>query len=365
MKNKCCRKTPLFALIIFLIIGVNQIQGIDGNYFVNNIGNFHNVTLYVGGHEPGNYSSIQTAIDDANNGDTIFVYDASSPYLENIVVNKSIHLKGENKNTTIIDGAVNGNAVNISADYVNLDGFTIQSSKDIYRRAGINLTSSKNKITDNIISGNYDGIYLYHSDENTISNNDILNNARAGIGLENSNDNTISCNNISSNNNFGLFFYYSNGNTINYNNVSKNRWDGMVFRYSRNNQIFGNIISSSFWYGINLQSTNNTNNVFYYNSFIDNGNNARGENDNRWDNGRKGNYWDDYEEKHPDANKKLRGVWDTPYDLEGKDNQDRYPLVKPYDKTKEKSVNLLYVKQLEKITRCFTMLSKLSKEFLY
>lgn len=355
----------MFAFIMFLIIGVNQIQGINDNFSVKNVDNSHNITLYVGGHEPGNYSSIQTAIDDADNGDTIFVYDASSPYLENIVINTSINLKGENRNTTIIDGSVNGNAVNISVDYVNIDGFTIQSSKDIYFSIGIYIISSKNKITNNLISSNYDGIHLSHSNGNAISNNDILNNGRTGILLENSNANTINDNNISSNNNFGLFYYYSNDNIINYNNISKNKWDGMVFRYSSSNQIFGNIISGSFYYGVNLQSTNNTNNVFYYNNFIDNGNNARGENDNKWDNGWKGNYWDDYEEKHPDANKKLRGVWDTPYDLAGKDNRDRYPLVKPYDKTKEKTVNSLYIKPLEGILRCFTILSKLSKEFLY
>ena len=52
----------------------------------------------------------------------------------------------------------------------------------------------KNKITNNIISGNYDGIHLYHSDRNTISNNDVLNNGRTGILLENSNANIITDN---------------------------------------------------------------------------------------------------------------------------------------------------------------------------
>jgi len=39
-------------------------------------------TLYVGGSGPNNYTSIQDAINDASDGDTIYVYDDSSPYHE-------------------------------------------------------------------------------------------------------------------------------------------------------------------------------------------------------------------------------------------------------------------------------------------
>ncbi|GAH12836.1 unnamed protein product, partial [marine sediment metagenome] len=62
------------------------------------------ITLYVGGSGAGNYTKIQDAIDDANDGDTVFVFDDSSPYYENVMVDKSISLIGENKETTIIDG---------------------------------------------------------------------------------------------------------------------------------------------------------------------------------------------------------------------------------------------------------------------
>lgn len=39
-------------------------------------------TLYVGGAGPGNYTTIQTAVNDANPGDSIFVY--SGVYNENV-----------------------------------------------------------------------------------------------------------------------------------------------------------------------------------------------------------------------------------------------------------------------------------------
>jgi hypothetical protein len=60
--------------------------------------------LYVGGSGPNNYTSIQDALNEANEGDTIFVYNDSSPYYENLIINKSIKLIGENRDTTIIDG---------------------------------------------------------------------------------------------------------------------------------------------------------------------------------------------------------------------------------------------------------------------
>ena len=59
-------------------------------------------TLYVGGSGPGNYSSIQSAIDAASDGDTVFVY--SGTYSEPITIEKKLNLIGEEKTTTIIDG---------------------------------------------------------------------------------------------------------------------------------------------------------------------------------------------------------------------------------------------------------------------
>jgi len=52
--------------------------------------------LYVGGSGPGNYTRIQDAIDNASSGDTVFVYDESSPYNESIWINKSVKVLGEN-----------------------------------------------------------------------------------------------------------------------------------------------------------------------------------------------------------------------------------------------------------------------------
>ena len=58
-------------------------------------------TLYVGGNGLNNYSKIQDAIDNASDGDTVFVY--SGIYYELIDINKSIYLIGERFDPPVID----------------------------------------------------------------------------------------------------------------------------------------------------------------------------------------------------------------------------------------------------------------------
>ena len=101
--NKPYVKKILAVIVFLLFMGMNVVSSTgtvvekkstipisDGNI------------LYVGGSGGGNYSTIQSAIDDANSGDTVFVYDDSSPYYENIEIDKSINLIGENRETTKI-----------------------------------------------------------------------------------------------------------------------------------------------------------------------------------------------------------------------------------------------------------------------
>ena len=122
-------------------------------------------TLYVGGTGPGNYTKIQDAIDNASDRDTVFVYDDSSPYYENVIVDKSINLVGEDRDTTVIDADSIEDAVYITVDWVNISGFTIRNSGN--RQSGIDIGSNYNIITGNIISNNDNGgIVLWSSSSN-------------------------------------------------------------------------------------------------------------------------------------------------------------------------------------------------------
>ena len=129
-------------------------------------------TLYVGGNGTGNYSKIQDAIDDASNGDAIFVY--SGIYYENLIVDKSVSLQGKNKEYAIIDGNGGGDVVYISADEVQLSNFTIRNSgigQDHLLDGAIEITSDDNVIQNvKCLDTNY-GIWAHSSDSNTITNN--------------------------------------------------------------------------------------------------------------------------------------------------------------------------------------------------
>ncbi len=262
--------------------------------------------LYVGGSGEGNYTSIQDAINAASEGDIIFVY--SGVYRENIVINKSITLMGENKNTAIIDGNYSGDVVKITANGVKIEKFTIEKS-DWQSNAGVNISASNCIIANSIIQKNQYGVYSF-SCNNTIINCDFLNNDRGiyfdyykngssyiyshnniingcyisnssyGIYFRCSHNNTIekctilnssrgiffhtpntalhfSSNNVISNctilnNYFGIEFSLSCNNIITGCNLSNNDYAGLSFSYSDNNIINNSNIFNNEWYGIKL-----------------------------------------------------------------------------------------------------------------
>jgi len=89
-------KTKWLAVgIILLFVGVTIAPAIAQN--TEKSQSSRGDWLYVGGSGLGNYSKIQDAIDNASDEDTVFVYDDSSPYYENLEIDKSIKLLGEIK----------------------------------------------------------------------------------------------------------------------------------------------------------------------------------------------------------------------------------------------------------------------------
>jgi parallel beta-helix repeat protein len=121
------------------------------------------------------YRGIQEAIDDADPKDTILV--GSARYHENIIINKSLNLVGEDRPNTIVDGLNQGKVMDIQADWVNITGFSIIRGSG---SAGINLENVKNiRIQNNDVWDNdYRGIYLYNCSEIIISNNNVSDNSK-------------------------------------------------------------------------------------------------------------------------------------------------------------------------------------------
>lgn len=300
--------------------------------------------LYVGGSGPSNYSKIQDAIDSASDGDTIFVYDDSSPYRENVIIDKSIMLIGEDRKTTIIDGGKIGDVIKITAEKVSISNFTIRNCGKY--DAGIEIISSNNIIANCILYKNPDGICLNSSNDNIVENNSIsCSGVWSGIDLWNSMNNIIQNNRIFNNSYSGIHLGVSSHNIIQNNTISSNKWFGIglnlfwgvsknfnaddgkrgsSYNIIRCNNILNNkngiFIMDSFF--------NSDNNIIYNNNFIENDRQAEDYCKNSWDKGYQigGNYWSDYTGVDRDGD----GIGDTPYNISGGNNQDRYPLMKPF-----------------------------------
>ena len=128
---------------------------------------------------PDDYPTIQEAINMANDGDAVFV--RTGIYPENIVLNKSVRLIGEDKNNTIIDGMQKGSGITVTVSNALIKGFTITNNTlpsgpitEIY--AGIYLKGVTGcVITDNILRDNIENIQLEFSHHNNITKNIIIN----------------------------------------------------------------------------------------------------------------------------------------------------------------------------------------------
>ena len=282
-----------------------------------------------------NYTMIQEAIDASEtlNEHTIFV--KAGTYYENIVVNKTISLIGENRNTTIIDGDHRGViVVEVTAHYVVIADFTIRHGE-----YGIHLASDNNTITTNIITRNCWGIGAWlgdavRTDGNVIEENTIIENG-CGICMYTSYYNKIIHNNISSgrSDSNGIILYnYSFRNIISKNNFHT---DGESF-FSQGGE--HNIITeNNFCAGsIYLTSSYLVGDIFYHNNFLSGGLQTGNSITNFFDNGYPsgGNYWSDYTSldlyRGPNQNEiGSDGICDEPYII-SENSTDHYPLMKPY-----------------------------------
>ena len=168
---------------------------------------------------PDDYPTIQEAVNAANEGDTIFVRNGT--YYENVVVNKTVWLVGEDKYTTIIDGNSTGNVIVITSNNVNFTGFTIQHGDNgIY--VGTDFFGFCN-IYENIVRNNTNGIYLSGSSRNNNVSYNLITNNQHGIVLSYSGENTLLGNNATSNRyNFevkGFSFFHLDNNVDTSNTV--------------------------------------------------------------------------------------------------------------------------------------------------
>jgi parallel beta-helix repeat protein len=199
------------------------------------------------------YTKIQDAIDNASSGDTILVF--SGTYKETLTIDKQLYLMGTEENEEglpIIDAEGYEYAVSIDADSCLFQGFkVINSSKNDVIFACIKILSDNNKLRNNTIIDNYNGIWLTNSNNNYLSNNNISK-SNFGIFLLESSNNTITNNQINTtrmninSSNGGIYTWYHSNNNIIFNNTIECDFngDGIIISESLRNKISNNTISS-------------------------------------------------------------------------------------------------------------------------
>jgi len=299
------------TVIVILIVFSTSSIGTSQNFKKSIESSFEGDIFYVGGTGHGNYSKIQEAIDNSSDGDTVFVYDDSSPYFENIVIDKSICLLGEDRNSTVIDGGGIDSVIEIHEDNVQIEGFTIKNCQYDLNEAGINILSNSNIIKNNrflnnqcsgirlsdanlnLIENNFfkdnigyhiflrgksdnntiqnnfltasndwpylcDGIWLSHSSYNTVYSNEITElKSTVGIALDVACDHNIINKNMIYNNQYyiatkSIQICNSDFNLISNNEISSNNGGGIEMFFSQGNEIIGNTIESLPKDGISL-----------------------------------------------------------------------------------------------------------------
>lgn len=348
----------------------HEAEAVDG-YHVHNL----NTTM--------NYTTIQEAInaDGTLDGHVILV-DAGT-YFENVVVNKSLSLVGESRETTIIDGENKGIVVNVTANSVVIAHFTVRNSGAYYPNSSICLCGTDfTSVTDNVIEQSNYGILLLSSYNTTINGNQIADNLSHGIVMNSSCNSTVNGNNLTRNDAEAFNLFQSNRNFISENNVSTNAaavWmDGSFYNVFSNNRMHNCTVSflpvialansEGNWfvendinnfdnsgtgfalyssnesfiienniencdYGLYLSSSNH--NRIYHNNIVNNVHQAyiyEASAENSWDDGYPsgGNYWSeyvgaDYFQGSAQNISGSDGIGEAEYSI-GVDNTDRYPL---------------------------------------
>jgi parallel beta-helix repeat protein len=288
---------------------------------------------------PDDYSTIQEAINNAQSGDKIYVKEGT--YEENIKITKSIELVGESMDFTIISGVEDDHVVDIEADGVTVEGFTIQNSGA--DKAGVYIDTVHYAVVRmNIVQSSSFGIKLFSSNGNNISDNFLVDNLFNGFRSEASHMTKFSRNVVEDNGVNGLFFNFtSTFNDILGNRVKKNGIEqpeikllnvkkygtpaGLVIdSASRSNSIKANAIEENIAGVSNIGASEN-NQIFKNDLRRNLEKQAFDTSISIWNADDGGNYWGDYAGEDADGD----GIGDTPYAIEGGDNQDHKPLVNP------------------------------------
>jgi parallel beta-helix repeat protein len=259
------------------------------NYVANNTA-FDNTGAFLGmGESSSNIIVNNTAFGEST---AIFGYDSSYNVIAgNTFINtaKAIGFFWDSHNNTIVGNTI----INATDKAINLDG------------------RGNDTVANNTITQSGTGIKLGGYADYTISNNTLFG-CGEGLRLDLVQNSTIVGNTLSGNDK-AIEVILSTDNV-----------------FSRNHIMFSSQIGMRLF-------INSSNNLIYHNNFVNNGIQALDDrNDSLWDDGYPsgGNYWSDYQgnDTLSGPNQNIPGgdgIGDTPHNITGGPNQDRYPLMNP------------------------------------
>ena len=344
----------VFLASIFLISILAGVRAVEATF----------KTLTV----PDDYPTIQTAIDKASAGDTVFVKKGAYSS-QALIVDKPISLVGEDVKTTILRGnnlifPQMSITLQVKSDNVSVSGFTFTHDTYAISGGGDRIKLSSNAISGivslggssitieynncssiqcsgvgNTVFGNTlnFGIEIGGSFNNVSSNNIISGSySKYNCGIEVDGNSNFVSNNKLQNGGLGIAINHdgipntpSSNNIISENNITGHTFEGIWVYKGHNNTFVKNYIADNGW-GITIGGFHfeSENNIIYHNNFVNNSISAKADNSslyaNYWDNGKEGNYWSDY----TGADSNNDGLGDTPYVIDD-NNKDNYPLMSP------------------------------------
>ena len=114
------------------------------------------------------FKNISSAVNIVKNGDIVYVLNGT--YYEQFVIDKTIYLLGEDKENVVIDAEYNEHAIEISADSVKIEQFTIINSGGYKGDSGIKIQSENCEINDCIFYRHRIAVHILEGDNNRIFN---------------------------------------------------------------------------------------------------------------------------------------------------------------------------------------------------
>jgi parallel beta-helix repeat protein len=262
----------------------------------------------------------------------------------------TIELSGTS-NTRITNCRGNIELRNSHSNIIMDNQLLVTGSMASYSSSGIELvTSHNNTIAGNSIKATSGfGVSLTASSYNKVQGNDISSTGQAAVMIDAVQYTAVSEPHVIPDHNY----IYENNitctesgislrtslNTVVFKNLIFGCKNAIMLSGANHNSILGNTLSGSTGYAVYLSVSNY--NTFYHNNFLNNAvqayenhrvywwyvqNDTYYSEGNTFDNGKEGNYWDDYTGSDTNGD----GIGETPY-VVYEDFTDRYPLTSPFD----------------------------------